>query len=95
MTTPERRLSPDAARRLTLSTEPWLSCEDCFDLMDVYVETLLADPGGPALPAMPELEAMHVHLRGCAACAEEVRSLLELVADQDGRAAGPALSRLP
>lgn len=88
--TPRRRpLSAQAARLLTQSTEPWLSCEDCFDLMDGYVETMLADPNAPAVPEMD------VHLRGCAACAEEVRSLLVLVAEQDGQDAGPALARLP
>ena len=88
MTPWRRRLTPAAARLLTVSTEPWLSCEDCFDLMDTYVETILADPDSTALP---ELD---VHLRGCPACAEEVRSLLLLVADEDGRDPGPAARRL-
>ena len=79
MTNDRRQLTPEAARLLTLSTEPWLSCEDCFELMDVYVERLLADP------RTHELEAMRVHLRGCAACAEEAESLLLLVAEEDGR----------
>lgn len=79
MTHNRRELTPEAARLLTLSTEPWLSCEDCFELMDVYVERLLADPG------TREMEAMRVHLRGCSACAEEAESLLVLVAEQDGR----------
>ena len=79
MTNDRRQLTPEAARLLTLSTEPWLSCEDCFELMDVYVERLLTDPG------TRELEAMRVHLRGCAACAEEAESLLRLVAEEDGR----------
>jgi hypothetical protein len=84
MTHRRRRLTVDAVQQLTLSTEPWLSCEDCFELMDVYVERILADPGtgGPT--------EMEVHLSGCAACAEEVQSLLDLVADQDGRASGPS-----
>lgn len=89
MTTPQRRqLTPGTARRLTLSTEPWLSCEDCFELMDVYVETVLADPDTTELPEMD------VHLAGCAACAEEALSLLLLVADQDGIDPGPASRRL-
>jgi hypothetical protein len=88
MTQPRRRLTPQAARLLTLSTEPWLSCEDCFDLMDVYVEKLLADPETPEMPALL------THLHGCAACAEEAESLLELVARQDGRDPAPASARL-
>ena len=88
MTQPRRSLTPEAARLLTLSTEPWLSCEDCFELMDVYVERLLADP------ATPDMPALLVHLRGCSACAEETQSLLELVARQDGRDPAAASARL-
>jgi hypothetical protein len=77
MTSEGRRLTPEAARLLTLSTEPWLSCEDCFRLMDVYVEELLSDPETTAMPEM------RVHLDGCAACAEEAESLLALLAGSD------------
>lgn len=73
MTRPGRRLSEETAGLLTMSTEPWLSCEDCFRLMDVFVEAVLADPDTPAFPEM------RVHLRGCGACAEEVETLLDLV----------------
>jgi hypothetical protein len=88
MTRPSRRLPDEAVRELTLDTEPWLSCEDCFALVDVYVETVLADPDSVAMPEM------RVHLAGCPACAEEARSLLDLVAsggaepDIDDRSAG-------
>ncbi len=89
MTTPKRRhITPVTARQLTLSTEPWLGCEDCFTLMDVYVETILADPDSADLPEMG------VHRSGCAACAEETVSLLLLVAEQDGLDPGPALRRV-
>lgn len=88
MTEQPHELTPAAARLLTLSTEPWLSCEDCFELMDVYVERLLADPDTRDLPEM------RVHLLGCAACAEEAESLLVLVAEQDGRDPGPVLQSL-
>ena len=81
MTSPHRpagrRISPDAARQLTVSTEPWLSCEECFRLVDVYAEAYLRDPSTPGLTAMA------VHLKGCAACAEEAQSLIQLLA-QDG-----------
>jgi hypothetical protein len=58
--------------RLSIDTEPWLSCDDCFDLMDEYVEQVHADP------AYTEI-AMETHLTGCSACAEEVASLLALL----------------
>jgi hypothetical protein len=83
-----RRLTAEAAQLLTLSTEPWLSCEDCFELMDVYVELLLADPDTGDLPAML------AHLRGCAACAEEAQSLLALVSRQNGLDPARASARL-
>ncbi len=87
MSPPHTPLSPQVARRLTLDTEPYLSCDDCFDLVDRYVEALLSDPGH-------DLPAMRIHLAGCAACAEEARSLLGFVAEQDGLDPAPALRRL-
>lgn len=80
-------LSLQAARSLTLDTEAYLSCDDCFDQVDGYVEALLSDPDH-------DLPAMRTHLAGCAACAEEARSLIGFVAEQDGRNAAPALQRL-
>ncbi len=52
---------------------PELGCEDCFDLIDRYVE--LEITGRDADAAVPGLRA---HLAGCPACAEEHESLLEL-----------------
>ena len=81
-----RRLTGEVARSLTLPTEPWLSCEDCFRLLDGYVEALLVDGD--------RSRAMAVHLAGCAACAEEAHSLLLFVAAQDDVDPAPALRRL-
>ena len=53
-------LSRQVALRLTLDTEPFLSCDDCFDLVDTYVEALLSDPGY-------DLPAMRTHLVGLVA----------------------------
>ena len=80
-------LSAQVVRRLTLDTEPYLSCDDCFDMGDRYVEALLSDPDH-------DLPAMRTHLAGCNACAEEVRSLIVLVAEQDGLDATAALRRI-
>ena len=57
-----------AVDALLLDTTPWLSCDDCFARMDTYVEALLSDPHHRDA-------AMDKHLRGCAACDEEARSL--------------------
>ncbi|HET8662774.1 MAG TPA: hypothetical protein VFM08_00520 [Nocardioides sp.] len=76
-----RRLQPHHVEQLTLDTEPWLSCDDCFELVDQYVEGLVE--GGSTL--LPEMEA---HLRGCPACAEEAATLAILVSEErdgDGR----------
>jgi hypothetical protein len=88
MTSTPRRLTPDDARALSLDTEPWLSCEDCFDLADRYAEALVEHPQTRQLPEML------VHLRGCAACAEETESLVRLVASDLGVDPAAALARL-
>jgi hypothetical protein len=75
------------ARRLIIDAEPWLSCDDCFELLDEYVEQLLTDPSY-------DHPAMRAHLRGCGACAEEALSLLDLVAEENGLDARAARDRL-
>jgi anti-sigma factor RsiW len=59
-------LGPDA---------PELSCEQCFDLLDVYVE---AEASGEAADLV--VPGMRAHLQGCPACAEEHASLRALIA---------------
>jgi len=75
------------AARLTLAAEPWLSCDDCFEQVDVYVEHVLAGKAG-------QMPAMRAHLIGCAACGEEARSLLLLAAQDQGLDPGPGLRLL-
>ncbi|MCX6497976.1 MAG: hypothetical protein NTU93_04140 [Arthrobacter sp.] len=87
MMSSHRALSKEAAERLTLAAEPWLSCDDCFEQIDGYIERVLA--GDAARDP-----AMRAHLIGCAACGDEARSLLLLVAEDQGIDPGPALSRL-
>jgi hypothetical protein len=83
-----RRLTLQILQRLTVDAQPWLSCDDCFHLLDQYVELLLRDPTA-------ELPAMRAHLVGCAACADEATSLLLLAAQDAGVDPRPALQRLP
>lgn len=80
-------LEPEVLGRLLVDTEPWLSCDDCFDHVDAYVEQLLAG----RLDAMP---AMRVHLGGCPACAEEAATLLLLAATDADLRPGPELDWL-
>jgi hypothetical protein len=53
---------------------PELTCEQCFDQLDRYVELELA--GSDADAAVP---GMRAHLEGCAACAEDRDSLRDLL----------------
>jgi len=87
MNSPQRKLSPDQAHRLTLEAEPWLSCDDCFDQIDFFAERVVS--GG--FIGMPALRA---HLIGCPACGEEARSLVQLLATDDGVDPAPSLRRL-
>jgi len=58
---------------------PELTCEQCFDELDRYVELTLA--GEPADERIP---GMRAHLEGCPACAEDFRSLRDLVGREGG-----------
>ena len=51
-----------------------VSCDECFELLDRYVELELA-----AADADAALPGMRAHLDGCPACAEDHRSLLALI----------------
>ena len=53
---------------------PELTCEQCFAELDRYVELVL---GGE--PADERIPGMRAHLQGCPACAEDYRSLRDLV----------------
>jgi prophage antirepressor-like protein len=76
MSAPERVVTPEVLRALTLDTEPWLSCDDCFRLMDQYVERRLVEPAYDDL-------AMSTHLAACSACADEVGSLQDLLLGEE------------
>ena len=61
----QRLLGPDG---------PELSCEQCFEELDRYVEFEVAG----ADPDM-RIPGMRAHLEGCPACAEDYDSLKDLV----------------
>lgn len=65
-------LSPHALRSLLVDSEPYLSCDECFAQIDVYVEAMIDDPAHRDTP-------MEVHLEACGVCAEEAAALIELV----------------
>ena len=72
MTDATRGLSAETINSLLADTSPYLSCDDCFERIDEYVERTLADPEARDV-------AMEAHLAGCGACAEEAEALRELL----------------
>ena len=59
--------------------EPELTCEDCFEQLDRYVDVAAAgDDPDLAVPGM------RAHLLGCPACSEDHESLLAYVRHADG-----------
>jgi len=57
-------------------TGPEIGCDECFDMLDQYVELELA--GADADDRIP---GMRAHLEGCPACREDHDSLLALVSE--------------
>jgi hypothetical protein len=53
---------------------PEVTCEECFDRLDEYVELELAGRDADRL-----VPGMRAHLEGCPACREDHDSLLALV----------------
>ena len=73
MTEPPR-IDGDRLAQILGPTEPELTCDECFDALDRFVELELA--GADADNAIPGLRA---HLQGCPACREDHDSLLAYV----------------
>lgn len=80
-------LSPEAIDRLTANTEPWLSCDDCFDRVDVVIEAMVVS-------STPLTEGFRVHLLRCPVCREEANSLAEIVAIDRGLSPADAVARI-
>ena len=70
----EDRKRAELFRRVLGPSAPELTCEQCFEELDRYVELTLA--GEPADARVP---GMRAHLDGCPACAEDFSSLRDLV----------------
>jgi predicted anti-sigma-YlaC factor YlaD len=63
--------------RLLGPTGHQITCEECFELIDEYVDL---EAGG--LEAEARIPGMRAHLDGCPACREEHDALLALVGDK-------------
>jgi hypothetical protein len=68
----------DLIARVLGPAGPEVSCEECFELLDQYVDLELAGEDADA-----RLPGMRAHFQGCPACREEHESLRELVASTD------------
>lgn len=65
-------------RRLLGPSDPELTCDQCFELLDVYVEAeIVGDEADARVPGM------RAHLEGCPACAEEHDSLRDLLSARE------------
>lgn len=73
-----RRAREELLARVLGPDERELTCEECFAELDRYVELALAgDHPDERVPGM------RAHLDGCPACAEDYRSLRDLVAGRE------------
>jgi hypothetical protein len=59
---------------------PELMCEQCFEMLDRYVELELSGS-----PEDHEIPGMRAHLAGCPACSEEHASLKALIENSPAR----------
>lgn len=80
-------IDPALIGALTADSDPYLSCDDCFEETDVAVEAVLA--GREHLN-----EPFRMHLLRCPACHDEARSLAELIAPEHDLTAEQATARL-
>jgi anti-sigma factor RsiW len=71
------RTKNDLVARLIGPEGPEIGCDECFEVLDRYVDLEVA--GQDADAAVPGLRA---HLEGCPACREEHESLRALVSGE-------------
>jgi hypothetical protein len=64
----------DLITRLLGPADPEVSCEECFELLDQYVDLEVAGEDADA-----RLPGMRAHLEGCPACHEDHESLRDFV----------------
>lgn len=79
MTRPDPTDRDRLVARLLGPSGPELTCEQCFEQLDRYVELELAGANADA-----QVPGMRAHLEGCPACDEDHKSLLAFVARSSG-----------
>jgi hypothetical protein len=80
---PRAAHSADLLGRLLGPAGEELTCEECFDQLDRYVELELSSRGADV--AVP---GMRSHLEGCPACREDRGSLVALLGSEFGQPHG-------
>ena len=70
----ESNRNENTLNRVLGPTEPEVTCEQCFELLDQYVELELAGADPDA-----KLPGLRAHLAGCPACREDHTSLRDLI----------------
>jgi anti-sigma factor RsiW len=68
----------DLLRRLLGPAGPELTCDECFEHLDRYVDLELA-----GVDAEARIPGMRAHLEGCSACHEEHQSLRALLSSDN------------
>lgn len=88
-------MDPGLVHALTADSDPYLSCDDCFEQTDVAVEAVLGSHDGQHAGKQDGFsEAFRVHVLRCPACHDEARSLAELIAADHGLTPAEAAARL-
>jgi hypothetical protein len=77
MTTPLSQDQDSLLACLTGPAGPEISCEECFEQLDRYVEAELAGSDPDAT-----VPGMRAHLEGCPACGEDRESLHALLVSE-------------
>ncbi len=75
----DRQPNRPILQRLLGPAGPELTCEECFEHLDEYVEYELLEVDADA-----RIPGMKAHLEGCPACGEDHASLRDLVQSERG-----------
>ena len=70
-------MTDERIERLLGPSGTQVTCEECFELLDEYVDLELAGADADA-----RIPGMNTHLAGCPACREDHESLRALVASE-------------
>ena len=73
---PLPHLSDEQAQRFVVDARPWMSCDDCFEHLDEYLDC------SPTTD-FDWMPAMTAHLTGCQGCREEAESIRRLLAQDN------------